>query len=436
MHWIKEFHSQPPHSRKRKDIIENTLKALRPLCVEPNYWNFKRVRTWFWNHRADEGVTIDRKEFKSNKNKNREESSPTQHDENSPESHSSPEINEKKQKSPKIIKEKIIQDNNQIQVINEKNSNSPQPTQPTCRNSVAQAQFSTPITPISSSDLRYASNKTWKIYASQTMGPDKNHKERWLNSTTGRISLNWCSITGQVSWRHDEEYNTFKGKLSITKRNEPPKWTEYVMNGIIGSSLMDQLNLGKNNNFHCSIRRILSSQVQDYNEKLKKQLKDDIGKFGADQFNDKNKWKQLKIYEDDIEAKFHFYTLHGKHCGVRVFARRLDTVVETCYWRPSSSNELLLALQMVRIQLQAVKDQQMELVTPSSSSISNDTSISNVTKESPKIDTNTSSTINSTVVNEEKLINHTAPILHQDNSKNCEKLPDDMEISTEDPMED
>merc|ERR1712232_835802 len=49
---IRLFHSYTPHSRKRKEVISNTLQTLRSMSSDPKYWNSKRVRTWFWNHRA------------------------------------------------------------------------------------------------------------------------------------------------------------------------------------------------------------------------------------------------------------------------------------------------------------------------------------------------------------------------------------------------
>ena len=51
--YIREFHNEAPHSKVRREIISKTVIELQNISENKQYWNVKRVRTWFWNHRTE-----------------------------------------------------------------------------------------------------------------------------------------------------------------------------------------------------------------------------------------------------------------------------------------------------------------------------------------------------------------------------------------------
>lgn len=390
------FHAEPPHSKRRKVIINDCLKSLRALSTEPNYWSSKRVRTWFWNHRSDyEGCpdsnssgisdllmhSPPRTRLRSSQgstSNNSVTSNSETNDVSSPISPLSPmyiapddnmqnrnkSLNESMDYTPSDFEDELSDSPMEL--------NSPQSSKeqllkpiPSATPSIRKSSSSNNNnSPISKNNLLYPSHKTWSIFSVRALGNQKNINDRWQNSSSGRISFNWCSVTGNIHWIHDDRFNTFRGKLNIEKRNTPPKWSEFLMHGRIGSELMERYNypMNRKHNFKVYVRRLTSNLVIKCNRKLDELRKRDIELFGEDEFNSGKIVDELKVQEDDLEAKFIFYNDKGIKHGVRIFARRANAIVEACLWRPRNPKELELALQVVQQSLQ----QTLPLHTPTS----------------------------------------------------------------------
>ena len=321
--------------RKRVDVVNNTLLSLQKVSPKAKKWTTETVREWFSKNSVEDINTV-------LTTLHTDEELSTEYNTDDTDRTSTRRMNKSEQRQKQ--QEKASRDSTPPSEDDQKE------IEPNNSNNARSV--------MSENDLRYPSNKTWKIFSCRKLGVDLSLKDRWQNAASGRISLNWCSVSGQVSWRHDDTHNTFKGKLTLTKRRDSPEWTEFLMYGKLGQKLMLQLGYSTKQNFKCEIRRILPSQVQEINDKMKGMRRKDIEKFGRDEFNSKDKWKQLKVCEDDIEAKFHFYTCRGRIHGIRVFARRLDPIVEACFWHPTSAPETLLALQMIQMHLEANKNDQ------------------------------------------------------------------------------
>lgn len=349
---IRLFHKEPAHSKARKDIIAQTVNELQNISGNVDYWNDKRVRTWFWNHRAEVQEEVGEKR-------------PL------PRGTSPP----KKRKKLKSIPPDNLQTNQRTEALNDAQTSDSQETNSELDDSEdldgEEIDELTDNSPLSTelifsesfdennpdpNSLLSSNLKTFRIFSCRAIGPDKNAGERWQNFSSGYIVLHLGGDTGRVSWKHDREYNSFVGELIAVQRNRSPVWSEYQLRGRIGSELMANKSVDEKQVFSCFLRRILTDDAERINVKLEQRRLADLDYLGESEFNDQQAMDKLKVQENDIEARFQFYSVNGKTCGVRVFARRTDPIEEVCQWRPNSVWELKLALHTVQDYIQVLKN--------------------------------------------------------------------------------
>jgi hypothetical protein len=361
---ILKFHDEPPHSRARREIIDDTVVQLRSIIPENgDYWSAKRVRTWFCNHRADV-PTLKRK-----LNTDGESPIPEKRRKLSNSDVGIPKLDER----PKLAETKHLRttskSHEQIPKVPEtvrRTSTGSQKLLPLKRRDIYSKRTNPkPETKISvpESDIFPIMAHCFQIYSCRAIGPDKNPREPWQTSTHGYIILNFDDRTGKVTWKHDQQFSAFSGKLlnpAAVSTRLSSNWTTYQMLGKIGTSIMNQrkLNVSKKHSFSCYFRLLSKENIHPLLDKLNEIRERDISNFGENSSNTDEAWEKFLPQIGDLEAKFQFYSSNNKICGARVFARPFKVFKNAS--DPPSIVELKYVLKSLQVGLKLLRQTELE----------------------------------------------------------------------------
>ena len=333
--FITQFLEERPHSKERAVILTVALGELEKVTAEENgYWNRKRVRTWFWNHRSETDVPAKprRKKMASppstRRSPSREGSPPRKRPRRQLTSSVSFALfdssEESDERSDYSSHEGEQTDSDSEREQQDKNCNP--------HHAVSMAGF----TAVSlqrrfhqtevqrSQSISFAMNNMlfYRIYASRAIGPDRCVHERWFSATTGFICFFKDMKVGRILWKHDYEYNTFCGSISDPEDSgEPSQWTKYSMYGKSGRQIMQNRSSLLKDKFLCFFKHLDASHMPKIREGTKKRLQADIELFGNDRWNAENVQTHLEVKENDFLGRLQFSSTQNQLCGVSIASR-------------------------------------------------------------------------------------------------------------------
>lgn len=327
---IAAFHSEKPHSKIRRDILSNTVVELQNATSESaDYWTQKRVRTWFWNHRAE--VPQAHAKRKNLELAEKEDGSPPKKVKKTvTRKHvgSSPPPTRLRERIVKVIEENDDYDDDRTDSEDEQRPEKGSNFITFAPDSITSAIEILKPTKAQAINYIISNMKIYHIYACRAIGVDVNASERWFTPTLGSICFFQDLRSGRIRWKHDMEYNTFSGEIRVaddSQRLSANGWCKYILFGKAGTEIMKERNKPYKDEFTFYLQPVQKMfNLNDLVRKTEKRRLKDIDRFGLDCFNDEKMKRLLTLMDGDLTGKIEFSNCCGKICGVHFISRPVN----------------------------------------------------------------------------------------------------------------